>query len=265
MQLTVQNRNTWIMVISFTGLILILLVLFFMQRNRRKVQAEKDAAIIKEREKGIEAIFAAQEEERSRIAKDLHDGIGQLLTASSMYFKNLSDKCIAGKKEQETFRHSLKILNNACYELRNISHQMMPKSLTESGIVVALSDLLNNIFEKSGISHSFETFNLPEEIDRKTSLTIYRITQELINNIIKHSKAKNAFFQLFCNKEHLVLLVEDDGKGLPDHYPGKGMGLKNMQSRAAAVHGSFEIENSPGGGVIARVRIPLSSSETYDE
>ena len=244
---------------------LAILALFFgfnlVQRNKQKAQAEKDAAIIEEREIGLEGIINATEDERKRIAKDLHDGIVQTLTGLRL---NL-DKQIRGlpnlsEEKKAELKDGVGILDEAIAETRGISHQMMPRALSEAGLIPALHDMLEKSLGQTDIQFVFEEHGIGDKrFDERKEISLYRICQELINNIIKHSEAKAVSVQLLATKAHLILVVEDNGKGFEYGDPANqnGIGLMNINTRAQSVHGDVNYQPSPEQGTVATIRVPL--------
>jgi signal transduction histidine kinase len=254
----VYNRNKWIIGISSVGLIIIFFLLFISQRNKRKSQAEKDAAIIEERERGMKAIFEAQEEERKRIAKDLHDGIGQQVSAIKMFFQSLSKSFLNDKPEfKDDVEKISHMITEAGTDVRTISHQMMPRALTELGLVAALEDMIDKSFSKSEINCKFEHYNISDRLPQHVEIGLYRITQELLNNIIKHSGALRVDVQLMKVKNHCVLIVQDDGKGLDDKDKSDGIGMMNITNRLRSLNGEMNMESALGQGTTATIRIAL--------
>lgn len=258
-ELKISQRNRLILALSSTALIIILLGLFVVQRNKRKAQAEKDAAVIAEREEGIRAIFEATENERKRIAGDLHDGIGQQLSGLKLAFSKVSED-IKTKlpEEHEKINKLTDVLDDTCTEVRSISHEMMPKSLGENGLVSAIDDMLAKSLRLTGIEHEFEHHGIKDRFAENIELSVYRICQELINNVVKHSGASHVAVQLYKAGNRLILLVEDNGKGMDEKArKGDGIGLKNMNSRINSVNGDINFEPSPDSGTLATVRVPL--------
>lgn len=209
----------------------------------------------KQKELGLKAILEAQEAERGRIARELHDGVVQQIGSVILKSRNILAKLdlLNSKESQEL----LKSLENSNQDLRNISHQMMPRALKELGIIPALNDLLEGSLALSNIKYSIEHFNIDERLPTKIEVTIYRITQELINNIIKHSKADEVSVQLFNAKNAVILIVEDNGVGFSSKERSKGIGLLNISSRLDMVKGDVNFEPSPKSGTLVTINIPL--------
>ena len=258
-EMRLYNRNKWIIGIIGTSLILIFFILFISQRNKRKAQAEKDSAIIKEREKGLKAVFNAQEDERKRIAKDLHDGIGQQISAIKMFFQSLTKGIVETKPElKEDILKVDKMITDTGTDIRTISHQMMPKALTELGLVDAMEDLLENCFYKTKVKYNFENIGFEKRLPSNVEIALYRITQELLQNIIKHSGAKKVDVQLMKMKNHCILIIEDNGKGIPENEVSDGVGMLNINNRLSTINGNLNMDSGEGKGTTATIRIALA-------
>ncbi len=257
-QLEIQKKQGLIYWMVFGTLALlafgILIFLQFKSKQKRKL----DRAIIQEQKKGIDAVIHATEEERKRIAKDLHDGVGQQLSGLKLFFSKLKDDLITKKPEmKEQLIEFNQVLDEACTDVRSISHQMMPKTLTEQGLVAAIEDMLNKSLGLSNFEYEFEHYGIKGRFNERIEISIYRICQELINNVIKHSKAEHVSIQLIKNEKHLVLLVEDDGTGFLKKESKDGIGQLNMSSRINTLNGSFSYDSEPGRGTVATIRVPI--------
>jgi len=236
----------------FAGLALILLLGYSLfQRNKRK----HAFSIAQQKEEGLQAIIQAEENERTKIARELHDGvvqqIGSVILKSRSILENL--KAI----DQPESKELLKSLEDSNQDLRNISHQMMPRALNELGIVASLQDLLDGSLGLVNIKSKFEHFNISERLPEKVEITIYRVVQELINNIIKHSKATEVNVQLFKTGNDAILILEDNGIGMSGTKAKKGIGLLNISSRLDMVKGQVNFEPSPQSGTLVTVKIPV--------
>lgn len=250
-ELALSTTKNWIYILI--GGLLIIIVLFFAisQRNKRKTQQQ----ITEQKEEGFKAIIDAQEEERSKIARELHDGVVQQIGSVILKSRNLfSKKNLIEEKESKELLESLE---NSNQDLRNISHQMMPRALKELGIIAALNDLLEGSLAYLNINYNLEHFNLEQRLPQKIEITIYRIAQELINNIIKHSKATEVSLQIFNTNNTVILIVEDNGVGFSTTKSKKGIGLLNISSRLDMVKGNVNFEPSPKSGTLVTIKIPL--------
>jgi signal transduction histidine kinase len=260
--LLAERRNRYIIILISALIILALFGLFYFQHTKRKAQAERDAAIIVEREMGIRAVLLATEEERKRIAKDLHDGVVQGLTGLKLRIAKPTAQTI-----RLAHRTRSRIQRNGLYvrrvhrRVRTISHRMMPRALSELGLVPAMADLLDKTLGQANIQFQFEHHKVEGiRFDETVEVSLYRIAQELITNIIKHAQAQAVSVQLLKTASHLVLVVEDNGKGFAyeDQTNRNGIGLMNISSRAKALHGEVTYVPSPLQGTVATIRIPLA-------
>ncbi len=261
LELVASRRSKWIVGLLALLSVLILLSLLWVERKKKKATAEKNEAIIAERDKGAMAVFNAQEEERKRISKDLHDGIGQQLSGLKMAFQKLG-KSISKKlpEEEDQIGKLTVVLTESAEEVRSISHQMMPRALTELGLIEAIEDLLVKSLKPLEVRYSFEHFGIEKRLEERIEISLYRVLQELLNNIIKHSKANQVSVQLFRNQNKLILIVEDNGTGIKQSNTD-GHGLLNIKSRVNTLFGELNLEPSPSSGTLATIRIPLAYKE----
>ncbi|HYG51932.1 MAG TPA: sensor histidine kinase [Flavobacteriales bacterium] len=252
-----QNLFRWIYILAIAVLIAGGYFLFQTQRNKRLAQKKLHDALMAEREAGLKAVVDATEEERKRIAKDLHDGVGQQMTGLKMAWEKLSVDINSATPEHFAKLVELtKILDDASGEVRSISHQMMPKVLTELGLVPAIEDMLNKAFKLSGIQHEFVAINVKNRFDERIEISLYRVCQELVNNILKHSGATQVMVQIIQQKNVLVMMVEDNGKGLGS-IDKQGLGMLSMNTRLNTVNGKINYDPGPETGTLVTIRIPL--------
>lgn len=256
-ELSNARQRTWIIGLGFGTLALVFVGLFIMQRNKRNEKAKRDAAVISEREKGIKAVFGAQEKERARISKELHDGLGQQLTGIKMGFQRIS-KALQGTKEVTAELEKLThVIDDSAIEVRAISHQLMPKTLTEFGLAPAIEDMLQKSLGLAGINYKFEAFESKLRLSETAELGLFRICQEAVNNVQKHAKATQVTVQLLKAGGKLVLVIEDNGKGINFEMNNDGHGITNIKSRARTIGAEINIESNPGRGTVLSIRIPL--------
>lgn len=258
---TSAERKLYMLLIAAALIVVAFSSLIFLQWNRRKADAAKNLAILAEREAGLIAVFDATENERKRIARDLHDGIGQQLSGLKLGWENLISK-LSNKEEKELQQLNKlnSVLDEACNDLRNISHRMMPKALQERGLLSALEELAQKSLGISGIIYSLEHFNVAgERFDERVELGVYRICQELISNILRHSKANDVTIQLYKSNRHLILIVEDNGIGI-QNTDGEGTGMRNMMTRIHTIGGEIIREDGPERGTVVTLKVPVKSS-----
>jgi signal transduction histidine kinase len=194
------------------------------------------------------------EDERQRIARELHDSIGQNLNLIRMKLQNDN----LNFKERETLLNTLEASIN---ELKEITYNLKPKILDEWGLAASLKVLVKKISEEAGICGTFDLSGNEERIDKKLELTLYRLSQEAISNIIKHSKAKEFNLQLIYKDDFIKLLISDDGIGFEQNSTvnkndTSGFGLLNMQERVETYIGKLKIDSSPGNGTVIIAEIP---------
>lgn len=265
-QLTEQRaenfrQRTWLYSLAAALLAILVLGWLFYNRHRLRQKAELDAAVIREQQLGLNAVIEAQESERKRIAKDLHDGIAQELVALKLGFDVLGRRIAKiAPDESARFADLNTQLNASCTEVRNIAHVMMPPALEQNGLAPSLELLLRNTAQPAGLKIEFNTRDLPQQLDEKTQIGLYRILQELLNNVVKHARASRVLIQLFGNDQQLILRVEDDGQGFDfETIRQKGtMGVLNILSRVSTLGGEFLSEKAQPHGTVSIVRIPVS-------
>lgn len=255
-EIKLQQRKTelWLLIfvmISITGA-----GIFLFYRHQQRQKAATDAERIQEQEARINAVFQAQEEERRRIAKELHDGVGQTISAVKLNYQSLSQK-IDQPELMSDFRKVEKMLENAGTEVRNISHQMIPKELEQFGLVAAVEGMLSLNLENAPVQYQFEHSGFSERIGSQIELVLFRVLQELVSNVIKHSKASQLTVQLVKLKTHVVMNVSDNGIGFDVERKEKnGIGLLNIASRIDAIKGNLHYESASGGTTVT-IRTPL--------
>ena len=207
------------------------------------------------------AIIEAEERERKRIAGDLHDGVGQLCSAIKMNLSGLSSQVTFKDKEAVlAYEKTLAITDEACKEVRSISHQMMPNILLKSGLTIAVRDFLDKI-DARRIQVQLDTFGLNERLDSNTETVLYRVIQETVNNVIKHARGNKLYITLGKDEEGINATIEDNGIGFDVHDKDQfdGIGLKNIASRVEFLKGKVEFDSAPGRGTVVNVWIPLHS------
>lgn len=249
-----ERRQLYIW-ISLIALVLVVVSgLLFYQVKQRRLRAERDAAIIAERDAGLKAVFDATENERRRLAAELHDGIGQQLGGLKHRLESIKN----GNGMAAPLEEVIHIVDDTSREVRDLAHQMMPKALSRVGLVPALEEMLQRSFHGTGVQCAFDHFGVDADLRPELATGLYRIAQELVGNILKHAQATQVDVQLLRNKEHLVLLVQDNGKG---YTPGtsSGIGLRNITDRARSLGGTFTISGTAQQGTEASVRVPIEA------
>lgn len=250
-----RKTEIWLLIfviISITGA-----GIFLFYRHQQRQKAAMDAERISQQETRINAVFQAQEEERRRIAKELHDGIGQTISAIKMNYQSLSGKAVE-KELQPDFEKIGKMLENAGVEVRSISHQMLPKELEQFGLIPAVEGMLSLNLDNAPLKYEFEHSGFSERISSHIELAMFRVLQELVSNVVKHAKANQLTVQLVKLKSHVVLNVSDNGIGFDVECKEKnGIGLLNIASRIDAIKGHLHYESISGKGTTVTIRTPI--------
>jgi len=224
--------------------------------------AFNDITILKEAEKRIiHSIIEGEDNERKRVSKEIHDSLGQNLTAASLNFdaiKNAIEQL--DEKEVAKFTTGLEFLKSAIEESRNIAHNLMPKAIEDFGLIPSLTSLFNKIMESTDLSVKFYENLNDVRLNGQIELNLYRITQEAINNVIKHARASEIFIQLILHKNEIIYTFEDNGIGFDKTAvteSGKGMGLRSIFNRVISLSGEIELDTAPGRGTSITIEIPI--------
>ncbi|WP_188752171.1 ATP-binding protein [Parapedobacter defluvii] len=233
------------------GLILILVLLYRNHRHRQKIQKAK----IEELELGkqlaaTEAILKGEEQERSRLAKDLHDGLGGMLSGIKLQLGAMKGNLILTEENGALFNNALNKLDQSISEMRRVAHNMMPEALIQLGLEQALQDYCSSISASGTFTVNTEFYGLGQRLSAATEVTVYRIIQELVNNAVKHSSAKSILVQVLRRDQWLSITVEDNGRGFDvAHWQEKPTaGLQNIESRVHYLGGNMDIKSAPGKG-----------------
>lgn len=242
-QLVIGVVVTLIVILSLLVFIIATVVLY--QRKLR----EKQQAL-------FQSVIDAEEKERNRIAKDLHDSLGASMSAIKLYFESLMPNITDQEKSSLVYN----MLDDACNEVRSISHQMMPQVLIREGLFIATRQFCSAFMNLPKLKFELNILG-PETRPNNptTELMIYRVLQELINNSLKHSKATEIIVQLIQSKNELILSVEDNGIGgdIKINDISNGLGINNLISRVKYLNGQITFENVENSGLTALVRIPF--------
>jgi two-component system NarL family sensor kinase len=242
---------------------ILILILFLYNSYRFKQKSKNQDEYNRQQNDLFNAIVSAQDQERKRIAQDIHDSLGSLLSASRLKLSSIEEsKQVFTPDQLEKYQTTLALLNEASTELRNISHNIMPATLSKLGLVAALQNLINKISTDSGIQIYFTEYGFDGRIKEAMEISIYRVILELINNIVKHAGADKVTIQLIKYSTYLNLTIEDNGRGFDYDKvvdEKKGIGLGNILSRVEFLKGSIDIDSTPGKGTTVIIEIPSIS------
>ena len=260
--LLIANKNIRLRNLLFSlmaaGLLISLLLALYFQRRKTFQQSlitlkkEQDLSLLK-------ALMTGEEKERSRLARELHDGLGGILAAAQMQISNVEtsgEQAALLKKQKAT-----ELVSQAASESRRIAHNLLPETLLRYGLDEALKEYSKSITDSKLIQLDYESVGMQLNLDQSAGLSIYRIIQELVNNIIKHSGATEALVQLQREEGKLSITVEDNGKGFSPQQNGKtGIGLSNIRSRVSYLNGSFDIRSEEQKGTSVYIEIQLTKN-----
>jgi signal transduction histidine kinase len=266
---TVRNG----LILGFLLVILIIAVLLY--SYRQKVKAKEEIALkneeinrrkITELEKNqkllaLDAMITGQDAERKRIAQDLHDGLGALLSTVQMHFSSIENE-IRKIQQLDIYQTANTLLDEACQEVRKISHNMMPGTLMKYGLKPAIQDLCDKVRSSDQLQVEFNTFGLEgTKMEEHVEITVYRLIQEALNNVVKHARATEVIVQMERDEDELHLTIEDNGEGFDVRTAMEkgGMGLRNLDSRIKYLNGRLEIQSEPGSGTSVLIHIPLTN------
>jgi len=262
-QLRQKSNLIYFLAIGALGILSISFLIVRNSRNRQKLQQLKIDELETEKQlTATEAVLKGEEQERTRLAKDLHDGLGGMLSGIKFSLSNMKGNLIMTPDNAQAFERSIDMLDSSIREMRRVAHNMMPEVLVKYGLDTALKEYCNEI-DRSGVIHtSYHSMGLNEtEIEQTTAVTIYRIVQELVNNTIKHAAAKNLLVQAqYAKAEKLLsVTVEDDGKGfdIATLKNANGIGWSNIQNRVDFLKGKIDVQSGEGKGTSVLIEISI--------
>ncbi|HMH22814.1 MAG TPA: sensor histidine kinase [Puia sp.] len=247
-----------IFLITILGLLLLGTISYLYFKNRRQIQQQRIAELEKEKQlMGIEAMLKGQEEERSRLARDLHDGLSGMLSGVKISFSNMRENLVMDSANATVFERSLGRLDNTISELRKVAHNLMPEALVRFGLKSAVQDFCESMQLSGNTKIICEQFGSDRKTGSIADINIYRIIQELVNNALVHGKAAQILVQLTKTADKVLITVEDDGRGFDLHplQRSPGIGLTNIRSRVNYFNGKMDIESKKGEGTIINIEL----------
>lgn len=268
-ELTIKQRNLWLYLLIGSILAILSVVFLNHQNVRRKQQLTMQTNLLQqqeirelEQEKQLIAassIMQGQEVERSRFAKDLHDGLGGMLSGIKLNLSSMKGNLVVRESDAQLFARSLNQLDKAISEMRRVAHNMMPEALMKFGLNEAIQDFCDGINESKTVKMKFIQMGFLQPLEKSTEVILYRIIQELSNNAIKHAASENIFIQLIKHDKGITLTVEDDGKGFdPKQLKNiKGAGLQNVEARVDCLKGIMTVESEVGSGTSFNIEFPV--------
>jgi signal transduction histidine kinase len=260
---SIRNQRVLLSVIS-VGSALLLLISFLLYRHHSNKQRIKLLQVEQKMEiSHLNAMIQGEEKERSRLARELHDGIGGLLGSIRLQLSSAL-KTYRIEDRSDDFSFILKLLEGAYADLRKTAHNLMPETLQQEGLAKATQLFCRSIHKGGKTEVIFETVGEIPVLPPHIELSLYRMMQELVHNIIKHGNAGKALVQLAYIENRLALTVEDDGEGF---IPGdetnnqEGMGLTTIRNRVKSLGGNIDVSSTPGEGTSVYIEIIIGKSE----
>ena len=232
-------------------------------RHNKMLSEERIAKLEQEREvMNLQSMLYAQEEERRRIARDLHDGIGALLSAVKLHINNIESE-IKKLTELDILKSTEEVIDRANSEVRRVAHNMMPGVLVKLGLFEGIEDFFDRMRESAKIKISFTYDDFEDRFENKTEVMIYRIVQELVNNTLKHASASEIKLMIKRTPDGLQMNYKDDGMGFdatrvedPENF-----GLSGIKSRVNFLEGAMTVSSVQGQGVHFIISVPLNQTE----
>lgn len=236
-----------------------LLIYFFLKQRQTLLQ---NKIITIEQQKKLEltqAIIDGEEQERTRLAKELHDGIGGLMSMIKLQFTNFKKTHTEIQKDDE-YNNALDLLNTASQDIRKISHALMPSALERLGLIDAVEQFCTQMQSSGNFEIDFQNYGFEERLPLRFELLVYRIIQELLNNVVKYAEAKEVLVQLSKNEKLISLTVEDDGIGfdISTLINKDGIGLQSMQKRIELLGGKMDIDSNIGRGTSINIELSIT-------
>jgi signal transduction histidine kinase len=257
------NKLTKQKLLLVGGTILFTLMLLsgylFYRRYKLKKEKELQETLLQQREEATISILTAEEKERKRIASDLHDGVGQLMTAAWLNLQVLEKQTDStSSSQQQLLAKTTLLVGESCKEVRQVSHNMMPNALLKRGLINAIKEFTQQL-DTSVLSINLHSQGLNMGLDSITETILYRVIQESVNNAIKHAAATELDISINNSDEGIDVLIEDNGRGFDTSLIGKvedGLGLQNVISRITFLNGTVDWDSSPGNGTVVAIHIP---------
>lgn len=246
--------------IGIGGLMLLtgLLVNSQYRRNKLRQETRMKTELMKQQEMAVKAVIEAEENERQRIAKDLHDGVGQMMSAAKMNLSAFESEIkFANDEQKQSLEKVIQLVDESCKEVRTVSHIMMPNALLKNNLGAAIRDFVDKLNNKSLQAH-VNTEGLDERMASNVETVLYRVIQECVHNAIKHAGATTLDISLIRDKDGVSGTIEDNGKGfdVADKNNFEGIGLKNISTRIEYLKGTVDFDTAPGRGTVVAFHVP---------
>jgi two-component system, NarL family, sensor kinase len=207
-------------------------------------------------------MLKGQEEERSRMAKDLHDGLGGMLSGVKLSLGAMKGNMILSEANTRLFASVLDQLDHSINEMRRVAHNMMPEALVKLGLQQAVQDYCDGLNESNNLKFNTQFYGLEKRLDTASEIVVYRIVQELLNNVVKHANASEVLVQLMRHEKNLNITIEDNGRGfiVGEVDSQRSVGLNNVRSRVDYLKGQLDIKSAPGAGTSIHIECAVQDA-----
>ncbi len=265
-QSAIKQKNILNYILIGSGVAFAFIAFLFYRNYKQKQKLQQQRINELETEKKLtatEAVLKGEEQERTRLAKDLHDGLGGMLSGIKYSMNTMKGNLVLTAENAMAFERSIDMLDSSIKEMRRVAHNMMPESLVKFGLDIALNDFCTDITQSGALQVSYQSIGMKSiVIEQTTAITIYRIIQELVNNAIKHAEAKNTIVQLSKTENAIAVTVEDDGKGFDTAIlsSARGIGWSNIQNRLDFLKATVDINAELGKGTSVHIEILLNGN-----
>ncbi len=242
--------------LSLLGILMLIAIGFLLYtRMQLKQHALLSEERVQHQKTRFKSVIEAEEKERKRIAAELHDGLGQLLSSARLNVAALDGQLDADKSKQ--ISNSIKLLDSAVDEVRGISHNMMPNALISIGLESALREQVHMLNDAGQFKVHLAVPESKIIISEELSISLYRIIQELLNNALKYSHARNIWISIQMQNQRLIIEIKDDGKGFDTALPQNGIGWENINSRIEVLNGDIIVESAPEKGTSVLLNVAI--------
>ena len=263
-QVALQKKNTlnYLLAGSALALLLISVLSYYNYKQKRKLQQQRISELETEKQLTATAsVLKGEEQERTRLAKDLHDGLGGMLSGIKYSFNTMKKNLIMTPDNVQAFERSIDMLDSSIKEMRRVAHNMMPEALVNYGLDTALKDFCEDINQSGALQVSYQSIGMENAvIEPSRAIAIYRVVQELMNNTLKHAAAKTAIVQATNSDGRLSITVEDDGKGFDTSgiRLSQGIGWRNIRNRVEFLKGTLDVQSEKEKGTSVHIECSVS-------
>jgi two-component system NarL family sensor kinase len=246
------NKSLLLIFSCIAGVVLLLLMVIYFRATLRRTKEKSEQEKMR-----FKAVLEAEEQERIRIAKELHDGLGQLLSTAKLNVAGLEDE--VEQEDKVLVNNSMNLIDEAVEEVRSISHNLMPAALMKYGLNSAIEVLVSKINEAKLLKVDYHSKGVEDRFEQHMEIALYRITQEVLNNMLKHSEANAIAIELVKQNRQIHLSISDNGQGFETSKieQSEGIGWTNIYSRAAMINGDVDVWSKPREGTKVKIIVEV--------